>query len=207
MQTEVRKRHWERIYSTKTHLEVSWLQPEPTLSCLLIEGTELPKTATLLDIGSGTSTLVDQLLLRGYDNLAVLDTSAHALSLVRKRLGTNATKVQWHQGDITTYSFSRPVDLWHDRAMFHFLVDPIDRQAYLSRLNETLEPQGHLILATFAVGGPDKCSGLDVVQYDAEKISATLGEAFQLVETTNETHRTPTGAEQLFSYFWFIRKT
>ena len=207
MQTETRKRHWERVYSTKTHLEVSWNQPEPTLSCLLIENTELPKTATLLDIGSGTSTLVDQLLLRGYDNLAVLDTSAHALSLVRKRLGTNATKVQWHQGDITTYSFSRPVDLWHDRATFHFLVDPTDRQAYLSRLNETLEPQGHLILATFAVGGPDKCSGLDVVQYDAEKISATLGEAFQLVETTNETHRTPTGAEQLFSYFWFIRKT
>ena len=139
--------------------------------------------------------------------MAVLDTSAHALSVVRKRLGTNATKVQWHQGDITTYSFWRPVDLWHDRAMFHFLVDSTDRQAYLSRLNKTLVPQGHLILATFAIGGPDRCSGLDVIQYDAETISATLGEAYQLVETTNETHRTPSGAEQLFSYFWFTRKT
>ena len=207
MQTEARERHWERVYNTKTHFEVSWYQPEPTLSHCLIEKTGLPTTAALLDIGSGTSTLVDQLLLRGYDNLAVLDTSAHALSLVRKRLGTNTTKVQWHHGDITTYSFSRPVDLWHDRATFHFLVDPSDRQAYLSRLNETLALQGHLILATFAVGGPDKCSGLDVVQYDAEKISETLGEAFRLVETINETHRTPAGAEQLFAYFWFIRKT
>ena len=207
MQTEARERHWERVYNTKTHFEVSWYQPEPTLSHCLIEKTGLPTTAALLDIGSGTSTLVDQLLLRGYDNLAVLDTSAHALSLVRKRLGTNTTKVQWHHGDITTYSFSRPVDLWHDRATFHFLVDPSDRQAYLSRLNETLALQGHLILATFAVGGPDKCSGLDVVQYDAEKISETLGEAFRLVETINETHRTPTGAEQLFAYFWFIRNT
>ena len=207
MQTEARERHWEQVYNTKTHFEVSWYQPEPTLSHCLIEKTGLPTTAALLDIGSGTSTLVDQLLLRGYDNLAVLDTSAHALSLVRKRLGTNTTKVQWHHGDITTYSFSRPVDLWHDRATFHFLVDPSDRQAYLSRLNETLALQGHLILATFAVGGSDKCSGLDVVQYDAEKISATLGEAFRLVETINETHRTPTGAEQLFAYFWFIRNT
>ena len=207
MQTEARERHWEQVYNTKTHFEVSWYQPEPTLSHCLIEKTGLPTTAALLDIGSGTSTLVDQLLLRGYDNLAVLDTSAHALSLVRKRLGTNTTKVQWHHGDITTYSFSRPVDLWHDRATFHFLVDPSDRQAYLSRLNETLALQGHLILATFAVGGSNKCSGLDVVQYDAEKISATLGEAFRLVETINETHRTPTGAEQLFAYFWFIRNT
>ena len=207
MQTEARERHWERVYNTKTHFEVSWYQPEPTLSHCLIEKTGLPTTAALLDIGSGASTLVDQLLLRGYGNLAVLDTSAHALSLVRKRLGTNTTKVQWHHGDITTYSFSRPVDLWHDRATFHFLVDPRDRQAYLNQLNETLALQGHLILATFAVGGPDKCSGLDVVQYDAEKISATLGEAFRLVETINETHRTPAGAEQLFAYFWFIRKT
>ena len=207
MQTEARERHWERVYNTKTHFEVSWYQPESTLSHRLIEKTGLPTTAALLDIGSGASTLVDQLLLRGYDNLAVLDTSAHALSLVRKRLGTNTTKVQWHHGDITTYSFSRPVDLWHDRATFHFLVDPSDRQAYLNQLNETLALQGHLILATFAVGGPDKCSGLDVVQYDAEKISATLGEAFRLVETINETHRTPTGVEQLFAYFWFIRKT
>ena len=158
MQTEARERHWERVYNTKTHFEVSWYQPEPTLSHCLIEKTGLPTTAALLDIGSGTSTLVDQLLLRGYDNLAVLDTSAHALSLVRKRLGTNTTKVQWHHGDITTYSFSRPVDLWHDRATFHFLVDPSDRQAYLNQLNETLALQGHLILATFAVGGPDKCS-------------------------------------------------
>ena len=207
MQTEARERHWEQVYNTKSHFEVSWYQPEPTLSHCLIEKTGLPTTAALLDIGSGTYTLVDQLLLRGYDNLAVLDTSAHALSLVRKRLGTNTTKVQWHHGDITTYSFSRPVDLWHDRATFHFLVDPSDRQAYLSRLNETLALQGHLILATFAVGGSNKCSGLDVVQYDAEKISATLGEAFRLVETINETHRTPTGAEQLFAYFWFIRNT
>ena len=207
MQTEMRKRHWEQVYNTKTCFEVSWYQPHATLSHHLIEKTGLPTTAAVLDIGSGTSTLVDQLLLSGYDNLAVLDTSAHALSLVRKRLGTNATKLKWHHGDITAYTFSRPVDLWHDRATFHFLVDPSDRQSYLSRLNKTLVPQGHLILATFAVGGPDKCSGLDVVQYDAAKISATLGESFRLVETINETHRTPTGAEQLFAYFWFIRMT
>ena len=199
------KNHWEELYHSTSPGKVSWYQENPATSLDFIEKTGLPKEAPILDVGSGVSTLVDQLLLRGYRNLALLDVSTKALLLTRQRLGGKATGVAWHHGDVTRYSLPEQYSLWHDRAVFHFLVDPSDRRAYVTSLRQGLRPQGHLILATFAVGGPTKCSGLDVAQYDTQKITTELGQNFRLIETLEELHQTPAGVEQLFSYFWFTR--
>ena len=199
------KNHWEELYHSTSPGKVSWYQENPATSLDFIEKTGLPKEAPILDVGSGASTLVDQLLLRGYRNLALLDVSARALMLTRQRLGGKATDVAWHHGDVTRYSLPEQYSLWHDRAAFHFLVDPSDRRAYVTSLRQGLRPQGHLILATFAVGGPTRCSGLDVTQYDTQKITTELGQDFRLIETLEELHQTPAGVEQLFSYFWFTR--
>ena len=199
------KNHWEELYHSTSPGKVSWYQENPAISLDFIEKTGLPKEAPILDVGSGASTLVDQLLLRGYRNLALLDVSTKALLLTRQRLGGKATDVAWHHGDVTRYSLPEQYSLWHDRAVFHFLVDPSDRRAYVTSLRQGLRPQGHLILATFAVGGPTKCSGLDVAQYDTQKITTELGQDFRLIETLEELHQTPAGVEQLFSYFWFTR--
>ena len=199
------KNHWEELYHSTSPGKVSWYQENPATSLDFIEKTGLPKEAPILDVGSGASTLVDQLLLRGYRNLALLDVSTKALLLTRQRLGGKATDVAWHHGDVTRYSLPEQYSLWHDRAAFHFLVDPSDRRAYVTSLRQGLRPQGHLILATFAVGGPTKCSGLDVAQYDTQKITTELGQNFRLIETLEELHQTPAGVEQLFSYFWFTR--
>ena len=199
------KNHWEELYHSTSPGKVSWYQENPATSLDFIEKTGLPKEAPILDVGSGASTLVDQLLLRGYRNLALLDVSVRALMLTRQRLGGKATDVAWHHGDVTRYSLPEQYSLWHDRAAFHFLVDPSDRRAYVTSLRQGLRPQGHLILATFAVGGPTRCSGLDVTQYDTQKITTELGQDFRLIETLEELHQTPAGVEQLFSYFWFTR--
>ena len=199
------RNHWEDLYHGTSPDKVSWYQQKPTISLGLIKKTGLPKYAPILDVGSGASTLVDQLLLRGYRNLALLDVSTRALLLTRQRLGGKATDVAWHHGDVTRYSLPDQYSLWHDRAVFHFLVDPSDRRAYVTTLRQRLRPQGHLILATFAVGGPTRCSGLDVTQYDTQKITTELGQDFRLIETLEELHQTPAGVEQSFSYFWFIR--
>ena len=199
------KDHWEEFYHSTSPGKVSWYQENPATSLDFIEKTGLPKEAPILDVGSGASTLVDQLLLRGYRNLALLDVSTKALLLTRQRLGGKATGVAWHHGDVTRYSLPGQYSLWHDRAAFHFLVDPSDRRAYVTSLRQGLRPQGHLILATFAVGGPTRCSGLDVTQYDTQKITTELGQDFRLIETLEELHQTPEGVEQLFSYFWFTR--
>ena len=199
------KNHWEELYHSTSPGKVSWYQENPATSLDFIEKTGLPKEAPILDVGYGASTLVGQLLLRGYRNLALLDVSTKALLLTRQRLGGKATDVAWHHGDVTRYSLPEQYSLWHDRAAFHFLVDPSDRRAYITSLRQGLRPQGHLILATFAVGGPTKCSGLDVAQYDTQKITTELGQDFRLIETLEELHQTPAGVEQLFSYFWFTR--
>ena len=199
------KNHWEELYHSTSPGKVSWYQENPATSLDFIEKTGLPKEAPILDVGSGASTLVDQLLLRGYRNLALLDVSTKALLLTRQRLGGKATSVAWHHGDVTRYSLPEQYSLWHDRAAFHFLVDPSDRRAYVTSLRQGLRPQGHLILATFAVGGPTRCSGLDATQYDTQKITTELGQDFRLIETLEELHQTPAGVEQLFSYFWFTR--
>ena len=200
-----RKSHWEEIYSGKSPLEVSWYQKEPVLSLQFIENTGISTDASIIDIGGGASILVDHLNERGYKHLAVLDISGNALAFAKKRFATTANDIEWFEADITTFQSPHQFDLWHDRAVFHVLTAANDRKRYVTTLKQTLKPGGHLIMAAFAIGGPTKCSGLDIVQYDASTLLAELGEGFTLVEENAEVHVTPTGKEQQFAYFRFVR--
>jgi SAM-dependent methyltransferase len=196
-----KRQHWEAIYSGRSPLEVSWYQKEPALSLRLIDSCRLAKDAAIIDVGGGASILVDRLLDQGYTRLAVLDISATALTFARNRLGPKASSIEWFEADITAFQPPHPFSLWHDRAVFHFLTDASERRRYTNVLQTSLMPGGHLILAAFAIGGPTTCSGLDIVQYNADKLLAELGDDFKLVDEDSETHATPTGAKQLFSYF------
>lgn len=201
-----RKSHWEKIYKNKILMQMSWYQEEPTLSLQLIRKIQLAHDAPIIDVGGGTSLLVDYLVREGYTNVSVLDVSAKALTTARDRLGDDASNIEWLQKDVTRFTPPHRFSLWHDRAVFHFLTDKSDRENYLKALNRALEPNGHIIIATFAIGGPEKCSGLDIVQYDAEKLMAELGTGFELVETRTETHITPTNKGQRFAYFLLNRR-
>jgi len=201
-----RKDHWENIYQNKSPLEVSWYQQEPTLSLGLIDHCRLDKDQPIIDVGGGASVLVDRLLTRGFNNLSVLDISAQALLVTQQRLGQQADRVNWIVTDITEFQPEQHFSLWHDRAVFHFLTDPADRASYIAALHGGLKPGAHLILAAFAIGGPTKCSGLDIVQYDSDKLCKTLGDDFELLETASEIHLTPAGGEQAFQYYRLIRK-
>ena len=198
-----RKTHWENVYTRSSPLGVSWYQEEPTLSLQLIRSTKLAPDAPIIDVGGGASILVDKLCDEGYNNVGVLDVSAQALGLARERLDERAGAVEWYEADITTFEPPHPFSLWHDRAVFHFLTSPDDRDKYRSVLEKALEPGGHLVIMAFAIGGPQKCSGLDVEQYDASKLSAELGHGFRLLETGHETHLTPSGNQQRFAYFHY----
>jgi 2-polyprenyl-3-methyl-5-hydroxy-6-metoxy-1,4-benzoquinol methylase len=201
-----RKTHWEKIYGDKAPQEVSWYQKEPALSLQLIHNTHLAHDAPIIDVGGGASVLVEYLCDEGYTNVAVLDISAKALAYAQDRLGDNASRVEWYEEDVTRFKSPHQFSLWHDRAVFHFLTDESDRSDYVKVLKRTLEPNGHLIVAAFAIGGPIKCSGLDIVQYDAKKLTAELGEGFELVEESCEIHISPANKEQKFAYFRFMRK-
>jgi len=200
-----RKTHWESIYADKSPLAVSWFQKEPRLSLQLISNTGLSTEAAIIDIGGGASVLIDHLYERGFRHLAVLDISGVALSHAKQRLGSTAEQIEWLETDVTTFVAPHPFDIWHDRAVFHFLTEAADRRRYVDTLKQTLKPGGHLIIAAFAIGGPTRCSGLDIVQYDADKLGRELGEDFTLVEQVSEIHVTPTNQEQLFGYFRFIK--
>jgi SAM-dependent methyltransferase len=200
-----RKHHWERVYGNKAAEETSWYQAIPHLSLSMIANAGLGPEAALVDIGAGASLLVDHLLDQGYRDLTVLDISSAALAQASSRLGDRATRVTWIEADVTMFTPSRQFDLWHDRAAFHFLTEAEDRQRYLAVLQKALAPGGQAILATFAPGGPAKCSGLDIVQYDAERLGKELGPEFILVEQHEERHMTPAGGEQLFNFFRFQR--
>ena len=201
-----RKHHWEQIYSDKSPLEVSWYQKEPTISLELIANSGVDKQAPLIDVGGGASLLVDYLQQQGYARLAVLDISAHALEHARGRLGEQADQVEWFEADITRFEAPHEYQLWHDRAVFHFLTDAGDRRNYVAALNRAVPKGGQVIIAAFAIGGPEKCSGLDIVQYDADKISAELGEDYALQEQREELHETPANKQQAFNYFRFARR-
>ena len=198
-----RKAHWEDVYLNKSPLLVSWYQQVPTLSLLLITSAALPLDAPIIDVGGGASTLVDGLCDEGYTNISVLDVSANALAHTRSRLGEKADTVEWFEEDVTCFKPPHRFALWHDRAVFHFLTKKADKRKYLDVLKQSLEPGGHLIIMTFATDGPRKCSGLDVVQYDAEKLTEELGPGFEPVETGHEIHTTPAGGQQKFAYFHF----
>lgn len=198
--------HWEKVYREKDPTaDVSWFQARPALSLELIAATNLDKSAPLIDVGGGASLLADCLLDAGFVDVSVLDVSTAALDHSRRRLGARAQSVHWIEADITAHEPSRSFHLWHDRAVFHFLTTPEQRERYVSALRRALVPTGHVILATFAKDGPTRCSGLEVCRHDARSICAELGEEFRLLEQRSETHLTPWQSEQQFSWFRFRR--
>ena len=201
-----RKSHWEKVYREKPVDQVSWFQMEPQISLALIEAAGIGKQDRIIDIGGGASVLVDFLLQRGYRHPAVLDISAAALAHARARLAAQADQVEWLEADVTEFAPARAFCLWHDRAVFHFLTQAEDRVKYRQVLESALLPRGHVIIATFAKGGPEKCSGLDIVQYDAASMAAELGPGFELLETRDEIHRTPRATDQHFLYFRLRRR-
>jgi SAM-dependent methyltransferase len=198
-----RQEHWNNVYQTKDSSDVSWFQRRPDVSLALIAAAGTPKTQGVIDVGGGASVLVDCLWDDGYTPLGVLDLSADALNQARSRLGGRADSIDWFVADVTSFNPPHRFGLWHDRAVFHFLTDPLDRRAYLATLRKSLQPGGAVVLSTFATDGPPKCSGLDVMRYDEVTMLAELGVEFQLQETRRETHITPWQSEQRFIYFRF----
>lgn len=195
------KQHWEQVYATKASDSVSWFQEHADQSLRLIHNTGLGKDAEIIDVGGGASTLVDDLAAEGFNDLTVLDLSVAALTVAKQRLGKRAVAVHWAEGDITCAEFPmHRFDIWHDRAVFHFLTDPADRQAYVERVMRSVRPGGHVIVATFAEDGPEKCSGLPVMRYQPESLHAEFGDAFLLVAHEHEVHHTPFGTDQQFIY-------
>ena len=201
------KLHWEQVYTTKDADAVSWFQQEPTPSLDMIAAAGVGPDAAIVDIGGGASLLVDRLLDRGFTKLTVLDVSEHALALTKARLGSRAASVAWAVRDATSWEPPPGAfTLWHDRAVFHFLVDEADRHGYLRALDRGLTPGGFAIFATFALSGPERCSGLPVQRYSAATLQATLGAGYELIKATPETHMTPAGNRQDFIWCLF-RKT
>jgi SAM-dependent methyltransferase len=200
-----RREHWDRIYATKTDLDVSWFERTPTLSLRMIHAAGVTPDTCLVDIGGGNSRLVDALLGAGLHCLAVLDVSAIAIENARARLGAGGHTVKWIAADVTG-DWSLPlVDIWHDRAVFHFLTDAGERERYVKAVIRSVRPGGIVIVATFAEDGPTRCSGLPVMRYSADQLHAQFGAPFVLAGHERESHHTPTGNEQKFVYC-FCRK-
>ena len=195
------KNHWEHVYSTKKTESVSWFQEHAEQSMRLIRGTGVPYSAGIIDVGGGASTLVDDLLSSGYCAVSVLDLAAAALSVAKARLGERASEVQWTEGDITKVLLPvHAFDVWHDRAVFHFLTSKEDRAAYVDTVLRSVKPGGHVIVATFAEDGPIQCSGLPVMRYGPNELHAEFGSPFSLVQHEHEEHHTPFGTVQKFVY-------
>lgn len=195
------KSHWEGIYTSKSSTEVSWFQPEARMSLSLIESVAADRGAAILDVGGGASTLVDGLLAAGYRDLTVLDLSSAALAQARARLGDRAARVKWLQADIRTVGLpAASTDVWHDRAVFHFLTGPEDRRRYVEQVRNAVRPGGYVLVATFADDGPSRCSGLEVARYSAQALHAEFGDAFRMLRSEREDHVTPAGKTQRFIY-------
>ncbi|MGB7070378.1 MAG: class I SAM-dependent methyltransferase [Pyrinomonadaceae bacterium] len=196
-----KQQHWETVYQTKARDEVSWFREHLDTSLRLIENTGVSKDAAMIDVGGGNSTLVDDLLECGFVDISVLDISESAIAGSKERLEENAAQVLWITADITTVDLPEShYDLWHDRAVFHFLTDEEDRRKYVELVIRSLKPGGHIIVASFGLEGPQRCSGLDVVRYSPEKMHDEFGSTFKLVESVGETHRTPFETTQEFVY-------
>jgi len=198
------REYWERVYEEKSENAVSWYRPHLETSLDWIEELAGGRDATIIDAGGGTSTLVDDLLARGYTRLTVLDIAPAALEKARKRLGRAAEQVRWVAGDIRRIELAESsCDLWHDRAMFHFLCGSDDRRAYVRQVKRAMKPDGVVIIGTFGAAGPRKCSSLDVARYEPAGLASELGPGFQLLNSAIELHRTPLGVEQQFVYCAF----
>ena len=196
--------HWETVYQTKDSQQVSWYQPHAALSFEWIAALPLGPLAAVIDVGGGASRLVDELLAAGFEKLTVLDIAGAALNVAQARLGTRAGQVQWLQADMTAVQLpARSVDVWHDRAVFHFLTQTEQRAASRPQLQAALRPGGFCILATFALDGPEKCSGLPVCRYDVDLLQKELGPAFVLQQSARQMHATPFGTEQAFQFACF----
>ena len=205
MENESRQAHWQNVYTSKSEDEVSWFQESPAPSLALIAELDTSPDADIIDIGGGASRLVDHLLDLGFHDVTVLDLSAAALDAAKARLGERAGRAHWFVADATTWEPPRTDDLWHDRAAFHFLTEARDRDAYIARLRQGLKIGGHAIIATFALDGPEKCSGLPVMRYDAARLGQTLGPGFMLLQSGRSDHATPWGSQQLFQFSVFRR--
>lgn len=195
------KEHWEGVYRSKASDAVSWYRPHLETSLQLICEVAPDQSAAIIDVGGGESTLADDLLGRGYRNLTVLDMSAVALDATKRRLGTLADQITWVESDIAVADLpEHRYDLWHDRAVFHFLTESSQRGAYIRVLKKVLKPGGHVVIGTFGPTGPSRCSGLEVRRYDVQPLSDEIGTGFELLTSTLEDHRTPAGSSQQFLY-------
>jgi len=195
------KTHWEKVYTSKAPEAVSWYRPHLETSLAVIERAATGYSASIIDVGGGESTLVDDLLARGYENITVLDVSQTAIDVTKKRLGLAAEQVHWLVADVTDAQLERGAyDVWHDRAVFHFLTASEHRAGYVRQVAHAVNPGGHVIVSTFGPEGPIRCSGLDVIRYDAESLHGQFGVRFRLVESSKELHRTPFGTTQQFLF-------
>ncbi len=193
--------HWERVYRTKGPDQVSWFQPEARLSLELIQQAAPARDSAIIDVGAGASTLVDGLVTAGYGDITVLDLSVTALAQAQTRLSHAGRSVVWHHADVLTVELpAAAFDVWHDRAVFHFLTDAADRARYVAQVRHAIRPGGFALVATFAEDGPTRCSGLDVARYSPETLHNEFGNDFHLVESRREEHSTPWGAPQIFTY-------
>ncbi len=199
-QFDAAKQHWERVYETKRPHEVSWYQPEPDISLVLIEELALARDAAIVDVGGGASSLAARLLGLGFADITVVDISARAIESARANLGTDATRVRWLEQDVLAWSPERRYALWHDRAVFHFILDPADQRRYADLLRSALIPGGKAIIGTFAADGPTTCSGLPVARYDADRLTAVFGTGYTTLATRREEHHTPGNSIQPFTW-------
>jgi SAM-dependent methyltransferase len=205
MESESRQAHWQNVYTSKSENEVSWFQENPAASLALIAEIGATPASAIIDIGGGASRLVDHLIDHEFRDVTVLDLSTAALEAAKARLGERAGRAHWLVADATTWKPSRTYDIWHDRAAFHFLTEDRDRTAYIARLKQGLKIGGHAIIATFALDGPEKCSGLPVMRYDASRLGQTLGPGFKLLLSHGNDHATPWGSHQRFQFSVFER--
>ncbi len=197
-----RSSHWQQVYRTKDSTQLSWFQAQADLSCHLIASVTRDRRSRIADVGGGASTLVDGLLAAGYLDITVMDLSIDALAIAQKRLSDRgADRVAWHEADVLAASLPfGGFDVWHDRAVFHFLTAAAERERYVAQVRHAVRPGGHVLVATFAEDGPTRCSGLDVARYTPRALHAEFGAGFRLCDTVRELHRTPTGAQQAFTY-------
>ncbi len=195
------REHWDRVYTTKGPENVSWYRPHLERSLAFLEAARIDPGAAVIDVGGGASTLVDDLVGRGFSNVTVLDLSRSALDAARERLGTKADRAHWICADVLEADLpSKSYDFWHDRAVFHFLRDPVARARYVATVRRALKPGGHVVVATFGPHGPERCSGLEVLRFTPEELHGEFGPDFAKIADTTEQHTTPWGSEQEFVY-------
>ena len=202
-----RKNHWERVYQKLSPTEVGWYQAYPEISLNLIQHTGAGTDSSIIDVGGGTSSLSRHLLEGGFKRITVLDISGNSIEKAKSLLGKKSDSIHWIEADVTKYGFTEQYDVWHDRAVFHFLTKAEERKGYLNSLNQALKLNGYIILSTFGLNGPKKCSGLSVVRYSPETLHNELGNNFDLVQNFAENHVTPSGANQNFIYCRFVKRS